>query len=361
MKKYQFSGTPDLSKNLSKEPLRNKINYPLALLLLPPIFFSLDALIFICIHFYHDELILTKILELFLHLILILNFFILKKYYMSSMAKNITFLLIRTCHLIILMEGEEWERNLGEMRIVINGIKLSYLEIIFFFLFNSPKFFMISLISNFIYIGIRVPTNVLFDYFHLILIFFAVFAAIFILEKEQRAKNFFGEKTKVFKFRKNFSLKKVLNLFPENTIDSLIEGIEEGVVIFDHEFEVIKKNHKFTNLLNKIGNDNPLEVLFGAEIIALKEGTEDLILSYDEKNFTIALSKSETDYRNNDFVPNSSLTLIALLAKVFPTQTKNLNPCLRSLSISSKTTINMQNIDSPNLHQKMQANDIKVK
>ena len=362
MKKFTFSATPALSNNLTKvESLRNKINYPLALLLLPPIFFSLDALIFICLNLDQDELFLAKIVELFLHLILILSFFILKNYYMSPMAHNITFLFVRTCHLIVLMESEDWEGNLGDLRIVVIGIKLSYLEFIFFFLFNSQKFFMTSLISNFIYIGIRVPTHVLFDYFHLLLLLVAVFTAIFILGKEQRKKNFLAENTKVLRSKKTLSFKTFLDIFPENTIERFMEEIEEGVVIFDDDFKVIKQNNKFSDLLYKIGNDNPMEVLFGAEVTALKEGTEDLKLWYDEQNFTIALSKSGTYYRNNDFPQNSHLNLFALLAQVFPIELKKLNHCLKSLPNSRQTTMNMKIQENNKLYKRTQANDIRVK
>ena len=183
MKKFSFTATPAFSKNLSKvKPIiRKEGNHPSSLLLLPSIFFSLDAFLFICFHLNKVELLVTKIIALFLHSFLMFSFFILKKYYLSPMAHNITFLFVRTCHLIILMECEEWEGNLSELRIVVNGIKLSYLEFIFFFLFNSSKFSMTSLVSNLVYIGIRVPAQVFLDYFHLILLLVAIFTAIIII------------------------------------------------------------------------------------------------------------------------------------------------------------------------------------
>lgn len=357
MKKFTFTASPAISKNLTKlntNP-RNENNYPSVLLLMPPIFFSLDALFCIFFNLDQKELLLAKIIELFLHLLLILSFFILKRYYMSSMAHNIAILFIRTCHLVVLMESEEWIEDSRELRIVINGMKLYYLEFIFFFLFNSSKFFFISLVSNFLYIGIKVPTHVLFDYIHLLLLFFAIFVAILILKREKKPKLFFFEKPKVARLNKTLSFKNFLNIFPENTIDYFMEEIEEGVVFFDDEFEVIKQNNKFTELLKKMGKQNSIEDLLGAELTALKEGTEDLKSWFDEKNFTIAVSKSEIYYRNNDFAQNSGVTLLSLLNQAFPNQIKNVNSCLKSLFVSPQTTMNMKN-----LYEKMQTNDIKV-
>ena len=361
MKKFTFTATPALSKNLTHltKTHRNEINYPSVLLLLSPIFFSLDALFSIFFNMNQNELLLKKIIEIFLHLFLMLSFFILKRYDLSSTGHNIVFLFVRTCHLIVLMESEEWKEDSRELRTIVNGIKLSYLELLFFFLFNSSKFFLTSLISNFAYIGIRLPTNFLIDYFRLLLLFFAIFSAILILGREKKTKYFFVENSKASRLKKALSFKNILDIFPENSIDYFLEEIEEGVVIFDDEFKAIKQNNKFTDLLNKIGKENPLEDLFGAELTALKEGTEDLKSWFDEKNFTIAVSKSETNYRNNEFSPNSGVTLLTLLAQVFPNQVKNLNPCLKNIFVSSQTTMNIKNVD--NVHHKMEANDIKVK
>ena len=362
MKKFTFTETPALSKNLTKEdsPLRNKTNYPSVLLLLPPIFFSSDALFFICFNLDQDELLLAKIIEIFLHLFLIFSFFILKKYQLPPMARNIVFLFVRTCHLIILMESEKWKGNFGELRIVVNGIKLSYLEFIFFFLFNSPKFFMTSLVSNFVYTGIRVPTNALFDYFHLLLLLLAVFTAIVILGREKRMNFFFFQQKKIPKLEKALSFKKVLRIFSENTIDHFMEEIEEGVVLLDDDFVVIKQNQKFTNLLNKIGKDNSIEVLFGAEITAVKEGAENLKSWSNEKNFTISKSKNETFNRNKDCRENSIFTLYNLLSLIFPAQAEKLNLSVKLHSLSPQPTKNSKNPNSQNLQQRIQANDLKV-
>ena len=362
MKKFTLSSSPVLSKSLSKlnTPLQNEINYPSVLLLLPPIFFSLDAFLFIVCNLGQKELLLAKIIGLFLHLMMIMCFFILKNYYMSLIAQNITFLFVRTYHLIVFMESEEWTENLGHLKIVVNGIKLSYLEFVFFFLFNSPKFFMTSLASNFVYIGIRVSSQFLFDYFHLLLLMVAVFVTIIIIDKEKMTG--FIDKVKIFKrSKKNFVFKNFFNRFPDRTIDYFMEGIEEGVVLLDEEFGVIKQNHKFLDLLNKIGKDNPMGALFGAGISALKEGTEDLRSWYQEKNKFTTFSKSDTSYRNKNFSPNSVLTLFNLLARVFPAQVNKLNTCLKTFSISPQNTMNLKNRSQKDLFQKMKANDLKVK
>lgn len=358
MRKFSFASNPAFSKNIiNVNPiLRKKIHCPSILLILPPIFFSLDAFFFICFNLDQVNLLSTKIIELSLHFILILSFFILKKYYMSPMAHNIVFLFVRTCHLIFLMECEEWTGNLGELRILVNGIKLSYLEFIFFFLFNSPKFFIISLVSNLVYIGIRVPAQVLFDYFHLVLLLAAVLTAIIIIGKEQNTIFFFFQKKRNSRLKKSLSFKRFLKKFPENTIDHFMEEIEEGIVIFDDEFEVIKQNHKFTDLINKIGKDNGLDAFFSAEISALKEGTDDLKLWCKEMNFNFSINKNDTISRNKE-IPNSGLTLNSLLAQIFPTQDKKINP-FAFLSSSQHTTTNIKNLDSQNLKERFQA--IKV-
>ena len=365
MKKFTFSSSPVFSKNLSKvdQPIINEINYPSILLLLSPIYFSLDALLFIFFNLGQKELPLPKIVGFFLHLLLIISFFILKKYYMSLTAQNLTFLLVRTCHLIVFMESEEWEGNLGQMRIAVNGIKLSYLEFVFFFLFNSPKFFMTSLVSNFVYIAIRVPTHILFDYFHLLLLLVTVLITILILEKEKITKYFLITGSKAFKSsKKNLSFRKFFNRFPENTINYFMEGIEEGIGLLDDEFGVIKQNHKFTDLLNKIGQDNPMGALFGAGITALKEGTEDLKSWYNEKNnFTNSLSKWDTVNMKKNFAQNPALTLFNLLAQVFPMQAQKLNPGLKLQHPSPQNTTHLKNLENNNLHRIMQINDLKVK
>ena len=139
-----------------------------------------------------------------------------------------------------------------------------------------------------------------------------------------------------------------------------MEEIEEGIVLFDDEFEVIKQNHKFTDLLNKIGKNNPMEVFFGAEISALKEGTEDLKKWYEEKNLAATINRNDTIHRNKDYPKSSGITLYNLLSKMFPTQTKKFNPFLKILSISQQSTINLRNLDSQNLKERIKADDLNV-
>lgn len=364
MKKFTFSSSPAVSKNLSKVDvhIQKETNFPSILLLLPPIFFSLNALLYIVFNLNQKELLMAKTIGLFLHLLLIMSFFIVKNYNMSKMAQNTAFLFVRTCHLIVFMETEDWKGDLGQLNIVINGIKLSYLEFVFFFLFNSPKFFMISLISNFVYIGIRVPFQFFFDYFHLLLLIFAIFSTILILEKDKRIKSFFFQRTKIIKRSKEFiSFKTFFNRFPDNTIDLFMEGLEEGVALLDDEFGVIKQNDNFKNLLKKIAKDNPMGTLFGAGITALKEGTEDLKSWYYEKdNFTISFSKCDTVIRNKNFSQNSFLTLFNLLTRVFPMQAPFLSNFLKNFSVSPQPTINYKNLQNQELLKKMQANELKV-
>jgi hypothetical protein len=350
MKKIKLSLTPNaFMKQFVKSDLpfcmENKNNYPSFLMILPPIYFSLDDLFYLMFNLYEEEKSSDKkIIGLTSQLILILGFFILRKRPMSLLAQNLIFFFIKTCHMIIFMECESW-RDESQFRFFINTMKIPYLEIIYLSFYRSSRCFsFFSLLTSFLFIVLRIQSDFYSEYLSFLLLMAAIFIALIIFENEKKKNFLIKEKKKIpKKSDQSPMLKNILSKFPENLLDELSEEIDESIAFLDEKLGIIYENKKFTNLFT-LNFENPLKTFFNTSIISIKEGPEELKqwanrrISYEDLN-----NKNENWSRG--FSQSFLLTLLHLVTRAYPINIQEISSFLKCSSFSPEVSPNLRQID----------------
>lgn len=372
----EFAVLYNIGISPNKIQLKEKSEYILLLF----IFLFLDSLIKLVNYFFISEppnakLQVSLIIQTVIYLFLFLFMYLVRTYELVRLKSDFLadllyfFFLIITRFLFLEIEVEIInEPSVGKIQFFYEGMKISWIETLYFLCLYSWKMKLFSLLLLVIYLFSRIFYKDFLSTGNFLIFFF--FILLIMLEERYKRLHFLKMNESCLKeLPKGKSLNSKITLINEKEksaiSDQILDHIEEGILVVDEKANLIKMNDSLIKIFRefKIDFNEVVNKIFNARIVKFSESPDFILnvvspseihLSPDvktkicnskehpkEKRFSTLRARTSNVFGKNDFSIKKSNMRPNTLTLDFETEKKNLTSHPSQCS-SNNQGINMQ-------------------